>query len=139
VQAQVLGLFLTNHKARQISRLIGIDRETVHRIISQQENQILLSGYRDAVMKIVPKALITAYALVEKGDRQMATDILYGTRVLVHRQETETVEPQRERTYAYPKAEFFAKYGRWPSLEEAKEFEKTLDIPLLIKKEASNE
>jgi hypothetical protein len=73
----VMGLYLSNHKQRDISRLLGIDRETVCRIISQRENQILLSGYRDAVMKIVPKAFITAYELVERGDRQMATDILY--------------------------------------------------------------
>src|SRR5438034_8731500 len=128
VQSQVLGLYLTNHKQRHIAKMIGIDRETVHRIISQQENQILLSGYRDAVMKIIPRALIGAYELVKRLDRQMITDILYGARVLIGRRETEEIKPPQERTYDYPKVEYFAKYGKWPSLEQAKEFEKTMDI-----------
>ncbi len=134
VQSQVLGMYLTNHKQRQIARTIGIDRESVTRIISQQENQILLSGYREAVMKIVPAALIQAYELVSRGDRQMVTDVLYGSRVFVQRQEIEKVE-ERKRTYAYPKAEFFTKHGRWPSLKEAIEFEKTIEVRLLTKGE----
>jgi len=135
VQAAVIGLYLTNHRKVQIAKMIGIDRETVHRIISQQENQILLSGYRDAVMKMVPNALVQAYELVERGDRQMVTDVLYGARVLIDRRETEEIKPPQERTYDYPKVEYFAKYGKWPSLEQAKEFEKTMDIEALVKKE----
>ena len=135
IQAAVIGLYLTNHRKQHIAKMIGIDRETVHRIISQQENQILLSGYRDAVMKMVPNALVQAYELVERGDRQMVTDVLYGARVLIDRRETEEIKPPQERTYDYPKVEYFAKYGKWPSLEQAKEFEKTMDIEALVKKE----
>ena len=31
-------------------------------------------------------------------------------------------------------SKFYYKLGRWPSLEEAKEFDKTIDAELLVKK-----
>ena len=44
---------------------LGLDRETVIRVLSQEENQLLVQGYRDAVLKIVPNALIGASELVK--------------------------------------------------------------------------
>ena len=135
-QVEVTALYLSGHKQREIGRQLGLNRETVRRIISRQESSILLQGYREAVMKIIPHALIGAYELVKRLDRQMITDILYGARVLIGRRETEEIKPPQERTYDYPKVEYFAKYGKWPSLAEAKEFEKTMDIEPLVKKES---
>ena len=57
-QALVVGLSLSGKKRSAISRELGLDRETVTRILSQQENQLLLQGYRQAVLRIVPNALI---------------------------------------------------------------------------------
>jgi len=134
-QALVVGMAFTGKKRSAIGRELGLDRETVTRILSQQENQLLLQVYRDAVLKIVPDALITAHHLVKMGDRQMATDILYGSRTLIQRHEVEKVE-EPKRTYAYTRVEFFGRYGRWPLNSELEEFEKTLDIEPLVKGES---
>lgn len=67
-----------------------------------------------------------------KGDRQALVDILRGIGVLTAKLEVEETIPQ-ERTYDFPKVAFFGKFGRWPTLEEAKKFEKTLDIEPLVK------
>ena len=73
--------------------------------------------------------------LVRKTDRQAIIETLYGSRVLLRRQEIEKVNEEPQRTYAYTRAEFFGKYGRWPLNEELEEFEKTLDIQPIVKGE----
>jgi hypothetical protein len=124
-QALVVGLSLTGKKRSAISRELGLDRETVTRILSQQENQLLLQGYRQAVLRIVPNALIGLSHLVNQLDRTAIIETLYGAKVLIQRQEVEPVcEPVR--TYDSAKVEFFGKYGRWPSNEEAIAFDKTI-------------
>lgn len=131
-QASVVALHLTGAKQRAISRELGLDRETVARILSQQETQHLLQGYRDAVLKIVPKALVGLYHLVGTMNERAIIETLYGARVLVQRQETEEIqEPKRD--YSFTKVEFFAKHGRWPLDKELKAFEKTLDVKPLVK------
>lgn len=55
-----------------IGRELGPDRETVTCILSQQENQLLLQEYRQAVLRIVPNALIGLSHFVNQLDR---TDI----------------------------------------------------------------
>jgi hypothetical protein len=70
-----------------------------------------------------------------KGDRQALVDILRGIGVLTAKLEVEEMIPE-ERTYAFPKVAFFHKYGRWPTLEEAIEFDKTLDVEPLVKESA---
>src|SRR5258706_14442192 len=112
-QALVVGLSFIGKKRSAISRELGLDRETVTRILSQQENQLLVQGYRAAVLKIVPDALIGAQELVKRLDQRMITEVLYGSRVLIQRHEVEKVE-EPKRTFAYTRAEFFGKYGRWP-------------------------
>jgi hypothetical protein len=132
-QALVVGLSLTGKKRSAISRELGLDRETVTRILSQQENQLLLQGYRQAVLRIVPDALIGLSHLVNQGDRTAIIEVLYGARVLMDRHEVETTAPQVQ-DYSYSKVEFFSKYGRWPSEKEAIEFDATLPCTLLVKK-----
>ena len=136
--AEVVGLYMTSRISRsQIARDLGLNRETVSRILSQEQNQLLIQKYRQTIIEgIVPNALIGLAKLVNKEDRQAIIETLYGSRILIQRSEVEQIKAP-ERTYAYPKIEFFAKYGRWPSLEEAKRFEKTLDVqPLTITEEA---
>jgi hypothetical protein len=133
-QARVVGRSLLGQNVSEIASEEQISRGTVYRIRSQSENAMLLQSYRDMVLDLVPGALKGLGKLIRQVDRQAIIETLYGSRVLNQRQEVEAVrEPKR--TYAYPKVEFFAKYGRWPSLEEAMEFEKTLDIKPDVKGE----
>jgi hypothetical protein len=80
-QALVVGLSFIGKKRSAISRELGLDRETVTRILSQQENQLLVQRYRAAVLKIVPDALVGLYELVKRLDRQAIVEVLYGTGV----------------------------------------------------------
>jgi len=74
--------------------------------------------------------------LVKQRDRQAIIETLYGSRVLIQRQEVAEVEDDdEERDYSYPRVEFFGRYGRWPLDRELKQFEKTLDIKPLVKGE----
>jgi len=95
---------------------------------------MLLQSYRDMILDLVPSAIKGLRKLIRRVDRQAIIETLYGTRVLIQRQEVEKVE-EPVRTYAYTKAEFFCKYGRWPSLAEAIEFDKTLEVEPLVKGE----
>ena len=124
-RANVVGMYLTGAKVRVISRALQIDRETVTRILSQEENQLLLQGYRQAVLRIVPRALIGASELVDRLDRQMITDVLRGARVFIDRHEVATVQ-EPERTYDSAKVAFYEKYNRWPTHEEAVKFDETI-------------
>jgi hypothetical protein len=131
-QALVVGLYLTGRKRSAISRELGLDRETVTRILSQEENQILLQGYRQALLRIVPRALIGASELVDRLDRQMITDVLRGARVFIDRHEVENIPPP-VRDHSYPRILFFGKYKRWPTDEEAIKFEKTIVVKPTVK------
>ena len=62
-------MYLTNVKRAAIARALDLDRETVVRILSQQETETLVQGHRDAVLKIVPNALIGASELVKTRGR----------------------------------------------------------------------
>jgi len=124
-QALVVGLSLTGKKRSAISRELGLDRETVTRILSQQENQLLLQGYRQAVLRIVPNALVGLSHLVNQLDRTAIIETLYGAKVLIDRHEVEAVEEPR-RTYASTRVIFFGKFGRWPRDDELEAFDKTI-------------
>lgn len=118
-------MHLSGKRYREISRELGLDRETVTRILSQEETQLLVQGYRDVVLKIVPNALVGASHLVSQVDRQMITDVLKGSRVLVDRHEVAVVQ-EPERTYDSAKVAFYEKYGHWPTHEEAVKFDRTI-------------
>jgi DNA-binding MarR family transcriptional regulator len=76
-------MYLSGRKHREISRELGIDRETVTRILSQDEAQLWVRGYRSTVLKMVLEALITVYECVQRMDRQAATEVLREARILV--------------------------------------------------------
>jgi transposase-like protein len=124
-RANVVGMYLSGAKIRAISRELGLDRETVTRILSQQENQLLLQGFRQAVLRIVPNALVGLSHLVNQLDRTAIIEVLYGARVLIDRHEVATVQ-EPERTYDSAKVAFYEKYGHWPTHEEAVKFDRTI-------------
>ncbi len=133
-QARVLTRVILGQPERQIAKEEGISRGTVSRIRNSSENAMLLQSYRDMVFDIVPDAIKGLAKLVKKRDRQAIIETLYGSRVLIHRQEVEQVQPLVQ-DHSHPKVEFFGKYHRWPTDEELAKFEKTLPAKLLIKGE----
>jgi hypothetical protein len=125
-------LYLSGKKKREIARQLEIDRETVSRILSQEETKLLVHGYRDAMLRMVPDALIGAYELVKRLHPQTTANVLYGTRVLIDRHEVEKIEPPK-RTFASAKVEYFYKHGKWPTQKQAEEFDKTVKYLPLVK------
>src|SRR5437016_2332129 len=134
-QARVTARRMHGQSIRQIAAEENISKDTVMRVLSQEETSLLVRGYRDTILQEhVPLAMDSLKRLLKRDDRQATIETLYGSRVLIQRQEVEKVE-EPVRTYAYTKAEFFCKYGRWPSLAEAIEFDKTLEVEPLVKGE----
>ncbi len=125
-------MYLTNSKRAAISRALGLDRETVTRILSQEENEILVQGYRDAVLKIAPDALVGAAELVHRLNPKIIGDVLRGSRVFMDRHEVATVQ-EPERTYASAKVAFYEKYSHWPTHEEAVKFDRTIKRQPIVK------
>ena len=61
---------------------------------------------------------------------------LRGVGALTNKLEVDSSTANEQRSYAFPKVAFFYKHGRWPTLPEAIEFDKTLDVEPLIKASA---
>src|SRR5579859_4137679 len=97
---------------------------------------LLVHGYRDAMLRMVPDALIGACELVKRFHPRTINNALYGTPVLIDCHQVEKIEPPR-RTHASAKVEFFAKYGRWPSQAEAEAFDKTVTRKPILKGDRS--
>jgi len=124
-QFRVLARHAAGHSDRRIAREEGISRGTVYRIRSQSENAMLLQSFREMILDIVPNAIKGLAKLVKERDRQAIIETLYGARVLIDRHEVATVQ-EPERTNDSAKVAFYEKYNHWPTLEEAKEFDKTI-------------
>jgi hypothetical protein len=128
---------LRGESTRQIAKAEGIARNTVIRILSLPEVRMAVAECRSTILGRMPELAIRlvqiALGETKKGDRQALVDLLRGMGVLTTRHTVEDATDQNERDYAYPKVEFFTRFGRWPSLEEAKEFDKTLVVAPLIK------
>jgi hypothetical protein len=124
---------------REIAKAEGIARNTVIRILSLPEVQEARAKSRGLILARAPELSnrLVQIGLGEatKGDRRAIVDALRGIGVLTSKLEVEETIP-RERTYAFPKIAFFHKFGRWPTLEEAIEFDRTLDVEPLVKKSA---
>ena len=132
-QIHVLGLALTGKGRRQIARELGLDRETVTRILSQEEHQHLVQGYRQAVLRIVPDALVGLFHLVKQGDRTAIIEVLYGARVLIDRHEKAAEPEEPIRTYDSTRVLFYGKYHRWPKDYELEAFERTIPVEPIVK------
>jgi hypothetical protein len=134
-RAEVVGLRLANWNKSKIAKHVGLNRQTVSRILSQSEVETVLKTYRANVMQMVPDALAGLHVLIRELDRQAIIETLYGSKVFGEKKEID-VSRTEERTYSFPKVAFFGKFGRWPTLEEAIEFDKTLDVEPLTKERA---
>jgi Homeodomain-like domain-containing protein len=130
-RAQAVGLYLAGWTKSKIVRETGLHRTTVTRIVSQPEVQTLT--FRERVMKIVPDAIAGLHVLVRELDRTAIIETLYGSKVFSKRRDVDVSRRQEERTYAYPKALFIAKYKRLPTKEELLAFDKTLPAEAIVK------
>ena len=107
----------------EISREVGIKRDTVARILSQPEVQELLAEYRQQARDLVPLCLagIEAKLLTKAGklrksiDWRMMVEILKGTQVLVPRLEEEVTSKDEFEGRSRQELQFFIDHrGRWP-------------------------
>jgi len=132
-QARITARRMHGQSIRQIAAQEKISKDTVMRVLSQEETSLLVRGYRDTILQEhVPLAMDSLKRLLKRDDRQATIETLYGSRVLTQHQEVEKYE-EPVRTYDYTRAEFFGKYGRLPLNEELEEFEKTLTIEPITK------
>ena len=133
-QARITARRMHGQSIRQIAAQEKISKDTVMRVLSQEETSLLVRGYRDAILQeYVPLAMDSLKRLLKRDDRQATIETLYGSRVLLQHEEIQKVEDEPQRTYDYTRAEFFGKYGRLPLNSELEEFEKTLDIQPITK------
>src|SRR5690242_21761489 len=123
--ARIKARRLAGQKLREIAEAEGSSTQTIHRIVTQDEHKMLTQSYRDIIAtEILPEAVKSLAKLIKEADRTAVIETLYGMKVFVQRNEIETVQAP-ERDYADAKVEFYYKYGRWPTLEEAKKFDQT--------------
>jgi hypothetical protein len=137
-QLAAVQLFVSGSKYAEISRKLGLDRETVVRIVTQEEVHAMVEGFREAVLKMVPNALVALARLIDIGDRTAVIECLYGARVLIDRHEIAPEAEEPVRTYDSTRVLFFGKFGRWPRDEELKAFDKTIPTKPIVKGEFTN-
>jgi hypothetical protein len=135
-KAGVIRRRMRGETTRQIAKGEGIARNTVMRILSLPEVHEAIAKSRGLILARVDemseRLIQIALGETSKGDWRALVAILRGIRVLTPKLEPEETIPE-QRTYAYPKVAFFHKHGRWPTLEEAIEFDKTLEVEPLVK------
>ena len=138
-RAGVIRRRMRGETTREIAKAEGIARNTVIRILSLPEVRQAIARSRGLIFaradEMSERIVQMALGETSKGDRQALVDILRGIGVLTAKLEVEETIPQ-ERTYAFPKVAFFHTFGRWPTLKEAIEFDKTLDVEPLVKESA---
>jgi len=88
---------MSGESNRQIASEEKIDRETVSRILSQQEVAQMIAQYQSRLLSIVPKAIRVFEEALESGDLRVAlaaaTKLMGGMRVL-NNGPAEQIEPQ---------------------------------------------
>jgi hypothetical protein len=86
VQARVISRHLSGESKREIARVEGIGRDTVGRILSQQEVLETIARYQSRLLDMVPKAIAAYEEALASDDLHLkaatATKLLEGTNVL---------------------------------------------------------
>jgi len=132
-QARVTARRMHGQSIREIAAQESISKDTVMRILSNEEASLLIRGYRDTILQeYVPLAMNSLKKLLKQEDRQATIETLYGAKVLIDRHEVENIPPP-VRDHSYPRVLFFGKYKRWPTDEEAVKFEKTIVVKPTVK------
>ena len=86
VQQRIIARYMSGQSNRQIASQEGMDRETVSRILSQEEVTELTAQYQSQLLSIVPKAIRVYEEALESDDFCLAfaaaTKLMEGMRVL---------------------------------------------------------
>jgi hypothetical protein len=135
-QVAIEALALTGSNNSEIARLVGVDRETVGRILTLTEMEARRSQARSVILQAVPELAGLLVQIARNKDLVAILAALRGVGVLTNKLDVESTTTNEQRSYDFPKVAFFYKHGRWPTLKEAIEFDKTLDVEPLIKESA---
>ena len=71
---------------------------------------------------------------LKKKDRQAGIETLYGSKVLLQQHDVAVTSQPAERDYSSAMVRFYYEYGRWPTRQEAIDFDKTIPVEPLVKK-----
>ena len=136
-KAGVIRRRMRGETTRQIAAAEGIARNTVIRILSLPEVREALARTRMLIIaradELAERLIQIALGKTKKGDRQALVDILRGVGVLTSKIELGDVEVPGERDYSDAMVRFYYEFGKWPTKEEAKEFDKTIEVQPLVK------
>jgi hypothetical protein len=139
-KAGVIRRRLRGETTREIAKAEGIARNTVIRILSLPEMRLALARSRGIIIakgdQLAERLVQIALGKTKKGDRQAIVDALRGIGVLNPKMLLELSTGPEERTYALAKVGFFRKHGRWPMDQEARDFDRTIDIEPSVKQSA---
>ena len=135
-QVAIDALALTGSNNSEIARRVGVDRETVGRILTLSEMEACRGQARSVILQAVPELAGLLVEIAKTNNLEAILAALRGVGALTNKLEVENSTAGEQRTYAYPKIAFFHKHGRWPTLQEAIKFDKTLDVEPLIKASA---
>jgi predicted transcriptional regulator len=129
-QNHVIAASLAGKNKSEISREVGIKRDTVARILSQPEVQELLAEYRQQARGLVPHCLagleaklITKAGKLRKSiDWRMMVEVLKGTQVFIGKQEQEVHEKKDEFDGRSRKElKFYLENGRFPDADSSEQ------------------
>jgi hypothetical protein len=73
VRGRVLARHMNGESNREIAKVEGIDRETVGRILSQQEVVNLIAQNQARLLSLVPKAITVCERALDSDDERLAT------------------------------------------------------------------
>jgi hypothetical protein len=134
-KAGVIRRRMRGETTREIAEAEGLARNTVMRILSLPEVRAAVARSRGIFLgraeEMSERLVQLALGETTKGNAKVLLNVLRGIGVLSTKLEMEETFPE-ERTYDFPKVAFFYKNGRWPTLEEAIEFDKTLEVEPMI-------
>ena len=132
-----MGRRIAGQTIREIARAENLSKNTVSRILSQDEVDILIQTYRSIILEeVLPLALESLKYNLKKNHPMVTMQTLFGTKVLSQHHELEMKEPSK-RDYSSAMVRYYYEFGKWPTKEEAKEFDKTIPVEPLIKGEDS--
>jgi len=135
-QVAIEALALTGSNNSEIARRVGVDRETVGRILTMTEMEVCRSRARSVILQAVPELAALLVEIAKNKDLVAILAALRGVGALTNKLEVDSSTANEQRSYAFPKVAFFYERGRWPTLPEAIKFDKTLDVEPLIKASA---
>ncbi len=125
---RILGRKMAGQSHRKIAREEGVSKNTVTRILSREEYQGLMAGYRSVVLEeLVPDAIRTLKHHLRKKSLTAGLRVLEGAQVLARGQKKDLIEHQPAKfgpfgygnytERSHEELEYVVRYGTWPSKE----------------------